>query len=223
MAVIRAYRPTVVVVNNAPGRSADAAAPSVGTPAAASDESGSEPDTGFVLVALITVAAVWVIGFLWNPFALKIAGPAVLATGVSVFALLYIVAQALERLLEPLSALDPKKKDAEENRDTAVAAALANPTTALLTTAADMQATLERLRRNRAIIFWAGATILGMFISATTGIYLLDIVIDNPTPPQSLDVLVTGLVVGGGTKPLHDLISRIESAKEKAQDPPETS
>jgi branched-subunit amino acid ABC-type transport system permease component len=223
LAVIRVHRPSVVVVNNASGRTADAGALSTATPAAASAESGSEPDTGFVVVALIAVAAVWIIGFWWNPFGLKLAGPAALATGVSVFALLYIVAQALERLLEPLSALDPKKKDAEENRDTAVAAALADPTTALLTTAADTQATLERLRRNRAMIFWAAATVLGMFISATTGIYLLDIVIDNPTPPQSLDVLITGLVVGGGTKPLHDLISRIESAKEEAQDPPETS
>ena len=41
-------------------------------------------------------------------------------------------------------------------------------------------------------------------------------------PPAWADLLVTGLVVGAGTKPLHDLVSRLEKSKEKAQDPAET-
>jgi hypothetical protein len=31
-----------------------------------------------------------------------------------------------------------------------------------------------------------------------------------------IDVALTGLVIGAGTKPLHDLITRIEKAKENA-------
>jgi hypothetical protein len=33
-----------------------------------------------------------------------------------------------------------------------------------------------------------------------------------------MDTLITGLVVGAGTKPLHNVITRIETAKNKAQD-----
>jgi hypothetical protein len=39
-------------------------------------------------------------------------------------------------------------------------------------------------------------------------------------PPFWADLLVTGLVVGAGTKPLHDLVSNIERVKNGKQDPP---
>jgi hypothetical protein len=42
------------------------------------------------------------------------------------------------------------------------------------------------------------------------------------TVPEFADILLTGLAIGGGSKPLHDLISRIEKAKNNASDPPET-
>jgi hypothetical protein len=38
-----------------------------------------------------------------------------------------------------------------------------------------------------------------------------------------LDVVVTGLVVGAGTKPLHDLISNLSASKETKQKPPGTA
>jgi hypothetical protein len=37
--------------------------------------------------------------------------------------------------------------------------------------------------------------------------------------PAWVDALVTGLVVGSGTKPLHDVLSRVQKTKEKAEDP----
>ena len=39
-------------------------------------------------------------------------------------------------------------------------------------------------------------------------------------PPFWGDLLVTGLVVGAGTKPLHDLVSNIEHGKNAKLDPP---
>lgn len=236
MAVMRVRQPQIVVVPTvgAFGRAsegrAEAPAPTnlspssttIATPAAASTTTESKPDPIFVAVALVIVALIWFIAFQWNPVAWRYAQAATLAAGVSVFALLYIVAQALERLLEPLSSLDPSAPAAEEARDQTVAAAISNPTATLLQAAANAQAGLEQVRKNKAVIFWGLATVAGMFISAFTGIYLLDIVIETPKPPPSLDILVTGLVVGGGTKPLHDLIARIESAKNNANDPEET-
>ena len=37
--------------------------------------------------------------------------------------------------------------------------------------------------------------------------------VDNAHVPPVLDTIITGLVIGSGTKPLHDLIKYIEKAK----------
>jgi hypothetical protein len=37
-----------------------------------------------------------------------------------------------------------------------------------------------------------------------------------------IDLLVTGLAIGGGTKPLHDLISNLQAAKIQKKDPSQT-
>ncbi len=44
---------------------------------------------------------------------------------------------------------------------------------------------------------------------------------DSGQPPFWADLLVTGLVVGAGTKPLHDLVSNIERGKDDKKDPPQ--
>ena len=42
-----------------------------------------------------------------------------------------------------------------------------------------------------------------------------------PGMPAQVDMLVTGLAIGSGTKPLHDLISSLQKSKENREDPPE--
>ena len=37
-----------------------------------------------------------------------------------------------------------------------------------------------------------------------------------------LDILVPGLAIGGGTDPLHDLISNLQAAKDNKKDPSPT-
>jgi hypothetical protein len=37
-----------------------------------------------------------------------------------------------------------------------------------------------------------------------------------------IDILITGLAIGGGTKPLHDLISNLQAAKVSKKDPSQT-
>lgn len=78
------------------------------------------------------------------------------------------------------------------------------------------QAVLDRLRSNRQIVFFAAATVLAMLLSGVLGLYFLQGVVDVANKPSWLnafDVLVTGLVIGAGTKPLHDLIKRLERRK----------
>jgi hypothetical protein len=190
------------------------------TDAAGSSASSGGSDWRFVLGSVAAVFLYWLLFV-----ALQIADPlkphaaATVAAGVSVFALFYISAQAIERLLEPFASLDPVKKRLVKVRDAANAKAIADGGaggTADL--AAEAQAALETWRANRAAVLWASATILGMAASALLGTYFLAAILVGSTAPMELDILVTGLAIGGGTKPLHDLISRIESSAARVQD-----
>jgi hypothetical protein len=86
---------------------------------------------------------------------------------------------------------------------------------------------------------WATASVLAMLVCAAAGVFLLHSVETPASPAKTtaassasspangpnrvLDLLVTGLVVGAGTKPLHDLITQIQtsssSSKTKASSP----
>jgi hypothetical protein len=105
--------------------------------------------------------------------------------------------------------------------------------------AAAAQAELDQRRADKAVAYWALASILGLLLSATLGIYLLHIVglrsdglatdgtwaagiLSATGIRHALDLLVTGLAIGGGTKPLHDLISNLQAAKISKKDPSQT-
>ena len=162
------------------------------------------------------------------------------AAGISIFALLYIFAQALERLLEPFArfvgaeapdvtgeADGPErvdnreavkqrvdKREAVKQRNLSLEARHAE-------NAAKWQAAIDLVRANAAVALWAAASVLAILASAWLGIRLLTLV-GVSEPHVFVDVLVTGLVIGAGTKPLHDLIKNIEKSKQKKEDPPET-
>jgi hypothetical protein len=194
-----------------------------------------------VFVGMAVILLGWVASILLNraadPQALKI--PA----GISVFALFYVVTQGLERLLEPFARLWDGTRQATSERDTAAveaeqhkAAGEMAAAAAKLGTVAQMQAAVERGRSNRTVILWAVASVLGMLLSAVLGLYLLHVVglqddlvgIDgrlaggwasSPGIRHALDLLVTGLAIGGGTKPLHDLIQNLQESKNEKKDP----
>jgi hypothetical protein len=154
------------------------------------------------------------------------------ASGFSVFAPLYIVAQAIERFLEPLasrwnSTTDKKLelKSARSHRARLEALPAGDPNAGLANLEAADQAivaaelALAKAKAQRAIPLWAAASALGLVVCSLLGLGLIEAT--ATTRPESeyirtLDVLLTGLAVGAGTKPLHDLISRIEKAKDSA-------
>jgi hypothetical protein len=105
--------------------------------------------------------------------------------------------------------------------------------------AAAAQAELDQRRVDKAVAYWALASGLGLLLSATMGLYLLHIVglrgdglaadgswasgiISAAGVRHMLDIFVTGLAIGGGTKPLHDLISNLQAAKDNKKDPSQT-
>jgi hypothetical protein len=187
-------------------------------PAAASAQAGVRPDGVVVVIGVSSVVigllVSWGINLAIEPTAFR---P---AAGISVFALLYIAAQGLERLMEPFASWVGSTEVEVVARDQAVARALTTSTELDVAAAATAQAELNKKRANRGIALWAVATLLAMLGSAIMGLYLLQIV-GATNVPRVLEIAVTGLAIGGGTKPLHDLIASVETKKEQAQDPAE--
>ena len=126
---------------------------------------------------------------------------------------LFILALAIERALEPFSRkLGPDTTKRKVKRDEA----LADPRPAgRKNRAPELQNAVEICRRLTAVVIWGVATGLGFLLCAVLNITLLQAVRANGSgqPPFWADLLVTGLVVGAGTKPLHDLVGNIERGK----------
>ena len=111
---------------------------------------------------------------------------------------LFILALAIERALEPFSRkLGPDTTNAKDRRD--------GPDRKL-------SSAIEMRRRLTAVVTWGVATGLSFLLCAKLNITLMQAVRANGSgqPPFWADLLVTGLVVGAGTKPLHDLVTNIE-------------
>ena len=116
---------------------------------------------------------------------------------------LFILALAIERALEPFSRkLGPDTTRAKEERDAPQRKA----------SAAQDQNAVEMCRRLTGVVTWGAATGLSFLLCAKLNITLMQAVAANGSgqPPFWADLLVTGLVVGAGTKPLHDLVTNIE-------------
>ena len=134
----------------------------------------------------------------------------------SAFTGLFILALAIERAIAPFSRkLGPDTSKRKEARSRALASAQADNATEI---AVEYHLAVEMCRRLTAVVTWGVATGLAFLLCAQLNITLMQAVRANGSgaPPFWADLLVTGLVVGAGTKPLHDLVSNIERGK---QDP----
>lgn len=136
---------------------------------------------------------------------------------MSAFAALFVFAAAVERLLEPVSRWMPGHKP-QAGYERALAD-MTNGVPGAVRAVAHFKAAVERARSSRGVLMWGLATAVSTVLAAAGGFYLLRMISANPSwdaLPQWVDALVTGLVVGSGTKPLHDLISRVQKQKEGA-------
>jgi hypothetical protein len=126
---------------------------------------------------------------------------------------LFILALAIERALEPFSRkLGPDTTKRKVKRDEA----LTSPRPGgRKDRTPEFQDAVETCRRLTAVVTWGAATGLGFLLCAVLNITLMQAVRANGSgqPPFWADLLVTGLVVGAGTKPLHDLVANIERGK----------
>lgn len=229
--LLRAAQPSIVVMNAAPevAPAVVSAAPVV----SAASVAPSNPSTAYAVA--YAAAAIGIGGGIALTAALD-PGPFTPTDGFSALALFYIVAQAVERVIEPFTGL-VTAKPAADGEDTKKPAAKAKRAAALVTAyradapgeqqvavevAAGWQKVIEEIRANTAIYAWGAATMLGALASGILGLYLMKSV-GASAVPEWLDVIVTGLVVGGGSKGLHDLIKNVEKAKEEKEDPEEAA
>ena len=223
--------------------SQEARSATAGPLAAAAAPKGIEPRAVAVstMAIVLGLIASVVLNAVTNPRAL------VIPAGISVFALFYAVTQSTERLLEPFASLWDTTLPHRQARDQSMAIAenmsiVGEPAAATehLRTAAEQQAKLDQQRSNRAVIYWAAASVLGLLLAGVLGLYLLHVVglRDDLVGPDGrlagswwsgagvrhlLDLLITGLAIGGGTKPLHDLIQNVQEAKNGRKDPPQVA
>jgi hypothetical protein len=159
--------------------------------------------------------------------------------GFSVFAVLYIATQAIERFLEPIASTtllgadkaEKAKKDVKQKADALgalLSPATPDPAEGQVIEAAqekrDADSKLQRLQANRKIMLWAVASVMGLATAVLMNLTLIESIASVTKSGaaagwfERLDVVITGLAIGGGTKPLHDLIANLES-KKKDSDP----
>jgi hypothetical protein len=127
---------------------------------------------------------------------------------------LFILALAIERALEPFSPrLGPDTAMRKDKRDEALASARPGE---MENITMEYKSAVDMCRRLTSVVTWGAATGLAFLVCALLNITLMQAVSASGSgaPPFGADLLVTGLVVGAGTKPLHDLVSSIEGSKE---------
>lgn len=141
--------------------------------------------------------------------------------GLTIFAVFFVTASAIERLLEPVSRMLPsatdKKAEAESKLagagQTVLATAHGTPPPEHATTLEDAASALDDAQfRNywKSLLMWTLATLIAMLASAFMKLYMLRTVgISNG--PRPVEILATGLIVGSGTKPLHDLVTLVSN------------
>jgi hypothetical protein len=153
-----------------------------------------------------------------------------LAPGVGVFAVLYVLAQVIERFLEPFSPVlgcllngrgeKKSKKTLVVARNKALVEARQTGNVGKKKECADKQDALNQFRANATPMAFGIAALLAMAGAGYTG-FLVMHVIGLTQVAAPVDLLITGMAVGGGAKPLHDLITNLRESKTSKQDPPE--
>ena len=206
--------------------------------AAATEHSSGAPTGAEVRYLVMTVAFIgagWLVGWLlYDSTAgdVKFVPP----KDISVFGAFYLLAQAIERVMEPFSNLvgAEDKSSASSNstrlsknrlitkRDIAVANARSAPTDNNAQALAERQTRLDQCRANSSVVLWGAGSALALVLVGAVGLLMLPLVGVRGAPP-ALDILITGLAIGGGTKPLHDLIVNIKKSKENKQNPGEVT
>lgn len=162
----------------------------------------------------VGAAGAWNVNEFMGPSTFQVSEP------MTIFAALFVFSAAVERVLEPFSRWMPGRA-AQERYEKAVAD-MENGVPGAMNAAAHYKAAVDSARASRGVIMWGIATAAATVLAAGSGFYVLRMLSANPGwngVDVWVDALVTGLVVGSGTKPLHDIISRFQRQNDAAETP----
>lgn len=139
-----------------------------------------------------------------------------LAAGASAFALIYIVAQAIERVNELLVLVLDKASSgfAEAQKQNALKTIKGVHVTSAVPEA-DAPARLTKARKELRVLTMAVAFGLSFVLLAYLETGLMELVTEGSHPSQPLDWIISAAVFAGGTSALHDLTSKVQKSKEK--------
>lgn len=191
--------------------------------AAASDtEHNQQPSMNACIVALVLIGAGSVVA---TQLLGTKSGPTYKpAAGIGAFALFYVAAQAIERLVEVLVGLIPDawtydKPEALKGLDRAIVAAENGPDEDTSKAAANAKAKLEQVVANRTMVTFGLAAALGTMLCSyfeASFLAALGVKMGTGFGNELITVVVTALVVGGGSKQLHDLITKVSKSNASA-------
>lgn len=183
------------------------------------------PSARVTTTSIFAVAAAIVLMSLAHRYWIKPMPSLKIASSYVPYAGVVAAAAALERFLEPVSNLLMNNKAQAAKQKAAMTktrarAAGTDPSVHMAAVqlitqeAADAQAGADTERANRAVFFWAIASICGIGIAGGFGFFLLQSIAAGVNP--YLDLAVTGLTIGAGTKPTHDLITSLQAKASSA-------
>ena len=216
-----------------PSSSATSAAAAAGAPTGTMMTTADGGETAEVRYVAVAYAAL-VVGIAVGLTAYSAWKPAEFQprSGFDAFALLYVITQSLERIFEPVATWIrgsaggelQTKAEAIKSRDDAISAAVATASPAAARAhaqrAAGAQARVNQVRRNASVVIWGLQAGIGAILAGMLGIFILRGIGASAVPPV-IDIVVTGLAIGGGSKALHELIKSVQVTKESKQDPAE--
>jgi hypothetical protein len=172
--------------------------------------------------AMVTGLGLAVVGAVGAFNIQQFAGPAFFHIGdqPTAFGALFVFSAAVERVLEPFSRFMPGRT--QQARYEKAVADMDNGVPGAMNAAAHYKAAVDSARSSRGLIMWGLATFAATILSASGGFCLLHMLSADPNwngVSYWADCLITGLVVGSGTKPLHDLITKVQSQSATTQTP----
>ena len=207
-----------------PGAAAVVAAGPIQQPGPEMAAVPSQPASFFAILSAFVLVAAGGVGSwaLWNND--MNTTPMQLADSTSIFGTLVVFATAVERTLEPFSRWLPGR-GTKAQLELAIAEmanrAYGGTSYADLAKIAKAKAKVDKSRANRTFVSWGITTGAAAVISTASGFYLLRGLSgpDWAGVPIWMDAVITGIVVGSGTKPIHDVISRVQRGKEQSENP----
>lgn len=146
-----------------------------------------------------------------------------ISSEVATIVALLLFAAVVERLLEPFARWLPGRR-ARSRYEQQIADLANHLPTATLSSVAAAKAKVGQHRADKAVLTWGLATAVATVLAAAAGFHLLRMLVGADAwqaVPVWVDALATGLIVGSGTKPVHDLLMRVQQSTAQRRDPGE--